>query len=354
VASIQLVLSAYLFSTAIAQLVIGPLSDRFGRRPILIGGLGVFALASLVCTLAPNVGILILGRIAQGAGGCAGMVLGRAIVRDRYERDQAASMLGYVSMAFAIAPMVGPALGGLFNDFLGWRSMFAFQVTLAIVSIVMIVLVVPETRRKLADHETKPRFTSSVAALVRIPAFWGYALTLAFGVAVFFTFLGGSPIIASELLGMSGTEYGLYFACAPIGYMTGNFFTGRFAARVGLTRMMISGTVVAVLGVALMGVLFALGHYHPLSLFVPMFFTGFANGLSFANGIAGAVSLRPQYAGTASGLAGSLQVTGGAIASVLIGVLMGVMHSVFTLIGTMMVFALLSLGAALWAHRTQP
>jgi len=354
VTTVQLVLSSYLFSTAVAQLAIGPLSDRFGRRPVLIGGLGVFALATLACMLAPNVGTLIAARVAQGAGGCAGMVLSRAVVRDRYERDRAASVLGYVTMAFAIAPMIGPALGGVFNDLLGWRSIFAFQLALAVLAAGLTFTMVPETRRLPGPDESRPRFTTAVATLIRIPAFWGYALTLAFGVSVFFTFLGGSPVIASELLGMTGTEYGLFFACTPIGFMFGNFLTGRYSNEVGLTRMMIIGTVVAIVGVLIIAALFALGVVHPLALFLPMFLSGMANGMTFANSIAGAVSLRPQYAGTASGLAGSMQVTGGAIASVLIGILMGAIHSIFTMLATMLVFAVLSFGAAVWAHVKQP
>ena len=157
-----------------------------------------------------------------------------------------------------------------------------------------------------------------------------------------------------DMLGMTGTEYGLFFACTPIGFMFGNFLTGRYSNEVGLTRMMIIGTVVAIVGVLIIAALFALGVVHPLALFLPMFLSGMANGMTFANSIAGAVSLRPQYAGTASGLAGSMQVTGGAIASVLIGILMGAIPSIFTMLATMLVFAVLSFGAAVWAHVKQP
>ncbi|CAN5273695.1 multidrug effflux MFS transporter [soil metagenome] len=351
VASVQMVLSAYLFATAIAQLVIGPLSDRFGRRPLMIAGLLIFSLASVVCALAPTVGWLIGGRILQGAGGCAGMVLSRAIVRDLYERDRAAAMLGYVTMGFAIAPMLSPTLGGILNDRLGWHSIFFAQAILGGVGLLAAIVIVPETRKLLIHKNGKrPGYLASIRTLARIPAFWSFTLCLGCGVAVFFSFLSGTPVIAAELLGVSGTEFGLYFTLAPGGFLLGNFLTARFSQRLGIARMMIAGTSIAVVAVLALGTAFALGLYHPLSLFIPMYFIGFANGLSFTNAFAGAVSLRPELAGSASGFAGSLQTIGGATASVVIGALLSINHSVFVLFGCMLVFALGSFGAAVWSR----
>jgi DHA1 family bicyclomycin/chloramphenicol resistance-like MFS transporter len=351
VASVQMVLSAYLFATAVAQLVIGPLSDRFGRRPLMIGGLLVFTLASVLCALAPTVGWLIGGRILQGAGGCAGMVLSRAIVRDLYERDRAAAMLGYVTMGFAIAPMLSPTLGGVLNDQLGWHSIFLAQAIIGGVGVLATIVIVPETRRLLVQKDGKrPGYLASIRTLARIPAFWSYTLCLGCGVAVFFSFLSGTPVIAAEILGITGTEFGLYFTFVPFGFLLGNFLTARFSLRLGIARMMIAGTGLAVAAVLALGTAFALGLYHPLSLFVPMYFIGFANGLSFTNAIAGTVSLRPELAGSASGLAGSLQTVGGAVASVAIGVLLNINHSVFVLFGGMLVFAVASFCSAVWAR----
>ena len=350
VASVQMVLSAYLFSTAIAQLLIGPLSDRFGRRPLLVGGLLIFCLASVLCTLAPTIETLIGGRVLQGAGGCAGMVLSRAIVRDLYDRDRARAMLGYVTMGFAIAPMVSPTLGGFLNDWVGWQAIFAVQAAIGIFGLAAVLFVVPETRKLLESSEAHPGYIASIRSLFRIPAFWAYTLCLACGVGVFFSFLGGTPVVAAEMLGMSGTEFGLYFTFVPGGFLLGNFLTARFSHRLGIAFMMVSGAGVTVAAVLGLGIAFGLGLYHPLSLFVPMYCIGFANGLSFTNAMAGAVSLRPHLAGSASGLAGALQTVGGAVASVIIGALLNINHSVFVLFGCMIVFALASLGAALWAR----
>jgi DHA1 family bicyclomycin/chloramphenicol resistance-like MFS transporter len=347
-ASVQLVLSVYLFSTAVAQFVLGPLSDRYGRRPVLIGGLILFVGASIVCTTAQSIGALIAGRILQGGGGCVGIVLGRAIVRDRYERDRAAAMIGYVTMGFAIAPMIGPVLGGVLNDQVGWRSIFGLLTALGLLLAALAFLFLPETRVAQPDAADRPGFLRSLATLSRLPAFWAYALTTAFGTAVFFAFLGGTPFVAIDMLGMTGTEYGLYFILVPGGFMLGNFLTGRFSQRLGILALVVAGSILTLIAVAAMLLAFVAGWYHPLSLFAPMYLIGFANGLTLANALAGAVSVRPDLAGAASGLAGSLQIGAGGVATVVIGALLAATHSVFPLIIAMMVLAAGGVAAALW------
>ncbi len=349
-ATIQLVLSAYLFATAASQLLLGPLSDRFGRRPVLLAGLAVFIVATLVCTTAESVGILIAARIAQGGGGCVGIVLGRAMIRDRYGRESAASMLGYVTMGFAMAPMVGPVIGGVLNDTFGWRSIFALQTGLGAAVAIVCVLFLPETNTLAGRAEVRPGWRHSFSTLGRIPAFWAYALTCAFGTSVFFAFLGGTPFVAVDMLGMTGTEYGLYFVLVPGGYLIGNFLTARYARRTGLYPMLLAGSLVTFIGVLGMAAAFLLGWYHPLALFIPMYAIGFANGLTLANALAGAVSVRPELAGAASGLAGSMQIGFGAIATVLIGALLAATHSVLPLTLCMAVLALAGIAAAQWTR----
>ncbi len=349
ITSVQLVLSAYLYATAVAQLVMGPLSDRIGRRPVLLGGLALYVAASVLCTVAPTIDLLIGGRILQGIGGCAGIVLSRAIVRDRYKRDEAASMLGYVTMGFAVAPMVGPAIGGLLNDFFGWRSIFAVLTGIGVVVLAATIFSLPETRRVDAENP-RPGLVRSFGTLARIPAFWAFALTLAFSTSVFFSFLGGTPFVAHDLLGMSGTEFGLYFVFVPGGFILGNFLTARYAPRLGIFTMIIAGATIALAACLGMGVVFALGWYHPLSLFGPMYCIGFANGLTLSNAIAGSVSVRSHLAGAASGLAGFLQVGSGATATVLIGLVLGETQSVFPLVAMMAFFAACALGTAIWSR----
>jgi len=349
-AAVQLVLSVYLFSTAVAQLVLGPLSDRFGRRPVLVIGLAIFIVASVICTTAQSIEMLIAGRILQGCGGCVGIVLGRAIIRDRYDRDQAAAMIGYVTMGFAIAPMLGPVIGGVMNDLFGWRSIFGFLTLSGALIVVVALLFLPETLRPETPGVVRPGFLKSLGILSRLPAFWAYALTCAAGTAVFFAFLGGTPFVAIDMLGMTGTEYGLYFVLVPGGFMLGNFLTGRFSRRFGIPAMVIAGSIAMFLAVVAMFFLFLAGWYHPLALFLPMYLIGFGNGLTLANALAGAVSVRPDLAGAASGFAGALQIGFGGIATVVIGALLSATHSVFPLILCMGALSLLGIAAAIWTR----
>lgn len=347
-ASVQLALSSYLFATAVAQLVLGPLSDRLGRRPVLLGGLAVFVVASAICTLAPNAAVLIAARVLQGIGGCVGIVLGRAIIRDRYDRDRAASMLGYVTMAFAVAPMVGPLIGGIMADHFGWRSTFGLLTGLGIIVAGVTWFALPETRHPSAPGADPVTFRQSFLTLIRIPAFWAYAFTCALGTSVFFAFLGGTPFIASELMGLTGTEYGLYFVLVSVGFMAGNFLTARFARRVGIHFMILAGSIVMLAAVIGMAIAFAFGADHPFALFAPMYGVGFANGLVLANAIAGAVSVRPELAGAASGLAGSLQIGFGAVTTVITSTLLGATHSPLALALAMVLLALAGVASARW------
>ena len=350
---VQLVLSAYLFSTAAAQLTLGTLSDRLGRRPVLIGGLLLFIVASAICTVAESIEMLIGARILQGGGGCVGIVLGRAVIRDRYDRDRAASMLGYVTMGFAMAPMVGPVIGGVLNDTIGWRSIFALQTALGVILAVISYLFLPETHDPARTTDDRPTLRHSFTTLARIPAFWAYALTCAFGTSVFFSFLGGTPFVAIDMLGMTGTEYGLYFILVPGGFLIGNFLTARYSQRVGLSFMVVAGSLVTLVAVVAIAAAFAAGWYHPLALFVPMYAIGFANGLTLANALAGAVSVRPDLAGAASGLAGSMQIGFGAIATVVIGALLAATHSVLPLTICMGLLAAGGVAAAVWTKRAR-
>ena len=351
--TIQLTLSLYLAAMALGQLIIGPLSDRFGRRPVLLTGLSVFVAGSLICYLAQDVRLLIFGRVVQAIGGCAGITLSRAIVRDLYDRERVASMIGYVTMGMAVAPMIAPTIGGVLETLYGWRASFVFLMVFGGLALSLALLRLSETNHNRGSAGSVEELLRSYMQLFRSRLFWGYTLTTSFVSAVFFSFLAGAPYVMIEIMGRSPAEYGFYFAMVPSGYVLGNFLTGRFAARIGPNRMIMAGMALTLASVTAMGAAFAMGLMHPVALFGPMFFIGVGNGLVLPSGIAGAVSVNPDVAGAAAGLSGSFQIGFGALVAPIVGAALET--SVWPLIGIMAVNALLaaaSLGLVMRPRRT--
>jgi DHA1 family bicyclomycin/chloramphenicol resistance-like MFS transporter len=353
--TIQLTLSLYLAAMAVGQLVFGPLSDRLGRRPVLLVGLVVFAAGSFICFSAQGIELLIAGRVVQALGGCTGIALSRAIVRDLYDRDRVASMIGYVTMGMAVAPMVAPTIGGLLEARSGWRASFAFLTAFGSLVLLFAVWRLPETNRARDPTASVPAQVRDYAGLLQSRRFWGYALTTAFVSAVFFAFLAGAPYVTIEVMGRSPTEYGFYFAFVPSGYLLGNLITGRFAAGWGPNRLIVAGVLLVSLSVAVVATAFAFGLVHPLALFAPMFLMGAGNGLVLPSGVAGAVSVKPELAGAAAGLSGSLQIGFGAMIAPVVGAALAA--SVWPLIGIMAAcsaLALVSFGLVATSRNSPP
>jgi MFS transporter, DHA1 family, multidrug resistance protein len=326
---------------ALGQLIIGPLSDRFGRRPVLLIGLLTFVAGSVLCLLAQSIGVLIFGRIVQAIGGCAGITLSRAIVRDLYGRNQVASMIAYVTMGMAVAPMIAPTIGGLLETFFGWRASFAFLIGFGGLALVFAYGRLRETNHNRASGEAARRLLQGYGSLFRSRQFWGYTLVTSFVSAMFFAFLAGAPYVMIELLGRSPAEYGFYFAMVPCGYILGNFATGRNAGTMGPNRMILAGTLLSLASIAAMAALIASGFLVPVALFGPMLFIGVANGLVLPSGIAGAVSVRPDLAGAASGLSGSFQIGFGALVAPIVGAALS--STVWPLIVIMTICSLLAI-----------
>lgn len=349
-ATAQLTLTAYLFATAVSQVVVGMLSDKYGRRPVLLGGILLYVLASLLCLGATSIWVVVFGRILQGFGAASGFALGRAIVRDLYDREKAASMLGYITMGFSIAPMVAPLIGGLISDNFGWRLVFVVMAAISLFLLVFVWFSLPETRKPLPEGEVRAGFFESFMILARLPAFWAYSLNLALSVGIFFTFLGGTPYVAITLFGMTGTEYGLYFAFVPVGFFIGNWFTAGLASRLGILRMIIAGNLLGVLAGITSLILLGAGWQNHFALFAPMYLVGLSNGLAMANGMAGAVSVRPNLAGAASGIAGSIQMGFGAISTIVVGYLLTLTESPMPVPIMMTTMAVLALVTGLWAR----
>ena len=344
-ALIQLSISAYLAVTAVLQIVIGPLSDRFGRRPILLGGFSIFVLATLGCMLATNIETLLTFRMLQAAV-ASGIVLSRAIVRDMVPIEKAASMIGYVTMGMSLMPMIGPAIGGVLNDAFGWQSSFFMLGASGLLVLFLIYADLGETNQhKSASFGAQFR---AYPDLIRARRFWGYTLTAGFASGAFFSFLGGAPFVSKEILGLSASEMGGYFGIVAFGYMVGNFFSGRYSQRVGINRMMVSGSVVATLGALISLALFELGVLHPLSLFGPMLLVGLGNGMTLPNANAGIVSVRPHLAGSASGLSGAITIGSGAALSALASTLPTVETGAMPLFVLMTIVSILAILASFY------
>jgi MFS transporter, DHA1 family, multidrug resistance protein len=345
----QLTLSLFLGGMAVAQLVIGPLADRFGRRPVLLSGLLLFVVASFVASFATTIGTLIIARVIQAFGAVAGLTIARTIVRDIYPREQAASMIGYVTMGMVVAPMIAPALGGVLDENFGWRSIFIACLLLGAGALLATFLILKETRPATLQAATVREVANRSVGLLGRKTFIAYGGTSALSSAMFFAFVGAAPYVVQEQLGLSKDVYGYWFASIALGYMVGNFFSGRFSERIGINRMIMTGNLLGLASGLLITALSLAGVFNPAAIFLPAVLMSIGNGLVLPNAIAGAVSVDPRAVGAASGLAGFLQAGIGGIASFIAGAISG--SSALNMALLMLVFSVLALLTARLAPR---
>ena len=340
----QLLVPVFLAATAFLQLLIGPLSDRFGRRPVLMVSLSIFIVSTIAATMTATIEALLVCRVFQ-AFASAGIVLSRAVVRDTVEHiDDAASRIGYVTMGMAMVPMVAPTIGGFLDEIQGWQATFWFAALFGIFGLVLVYFDLGETNKSPASNMMEQ--VRSYPQLFSSRRFWGYTLTAAFSSGCFFAFLGGGPFIATEFLHMSPSGYGIYLGLVALGYMFGYYLSGRFSRMVGTTKMMMSGCLIVVAGIAFSIVLFNTGYIHPLSLFLPAGIIGIGNGMTLPNATAGMVSIRPRLAGAASGLGGTLQLGGGALMALLAAAVLNADSGPNPLLYVMMLSAVLAVATA--------
>jgi MFS transporter, DHA1 family, multidrug resistance protein len=319
-ASVQLTVSLYLLGLAVAQLVFGPLSDRFGRRPVVLAGLALATVASTAAIFAASIATLIVARVAQSLGASTGQTIGRAIIRDLYDREHAASMIGLVTSVVVLMPMAAPLIGGILDTLFGWESIFVFSALLSLTVFVWAVLALPETHKFSAAPGGWDRFRADVVALAASPRFFGYALCAGLGSAPFFSFLGGAPHVVVTMLGHTSAEYGIWFFVPSLGFMAGNFAVSRLTMRFGIDALIWCGIALTIVGCLLnVFVYIAFPGWEMATIFLPQIIIGFGNGLLLPTSVAGAVSIRPQVAGTASGMTGFIQMAIGAAAAQLGG-----------------------------------
>ena len=308
-ATMQFSLSGYLAMTAVLQIFIGPVSDKIGRRPVVIGSMMIFVLASIGTYFATSITVFLVFRMLQAAV-ATGLVLSRAVVRDMVPQNQAASMIGYVTMGMALVPMVGPMIGGALDELFGWHATFLF---LTICGVGVLAISYFDQGETLTDggmsfHDQLRSYPELFAS----PRFWGYALCAAFASGAFFALLGGASFIAGTVFGLSPLWSGIALGAPAIGYAMGNFLSGLYSVRFGINRMAIVGTAIIIAGLGTSLALGLVGIQHPLIFFGFCSFLGLGNGIALPNVTAGLLSVRPHLAGTASGLGSSLMVGGGA------------------------------------------
>lgn len=318
-ALMQLSVSAYLAVTAVIQLAVGPISDRYGRRPVLLASTSVFVVATLACIFAPTVESFLFFRMIS-ASAAVGFVLSRAIVRDMVPQAEAASMIGYVTMGMSLVPMVAPVIGGGLEEAFGWKATFVFLAASGAGLLALLWADQGETHvhqgGSFADQARE------YPELLTSPRFWGYVFAAAFASGAFFAFLGGAPYVASEVYGLSAVWAGVAFGAPAIGYAAGNFLSGRYSVRLGINAMILYGSLVTVGGLGVSILITAAGYGSALVFFGFCTFVGIGNGLAMPNATAGLLSVRPHLAGSASGLGSAIMIGGGAGLSVFAGVVL--------------------------------
>ena len=315
----QLSVALYLALSAVLQIIIGPISDRYGRRNVILVSLTLFLLATVGTLLAPNATVFLIFRMAQAVV-AAGMVLSRAVVRDMVSDDQAASMIGYVTMGMSLVPMIGPVIGGVLDEAFGWQANFGLLLGLGVVVLALAWADLGETATlKRISFGAQMR---SYPGLLTSRRFWGYCGSAAFASGCFYAYLGGAPYVGNQVFGLSSTQIGALFAITAVGYAAGNFLAGRFSMRLGMNKMVLIGTVVTTVGLALLAVVTALGLSGPVMFFGLTITMGLGNGIALPSANAGILSVRPELAGTAAGLGGAIMIGGGAGLAALAGALL--------------------------------
>ncbi len=347
---VSLSIGGYLAITAVLQLILGPMSDRYGRRPVLMVGLVLFTLASVGCALAQSIEVFLGFRLLQGAI-ISGMALSRAVIRDMMSDQEAAARMGYINMAVAIAPMIGPTFGGILDEFFGWRANFT---AFAIMGAALLVLAWQDLgETNLSPSRTFREQMANYPELFRSRRFWGYSICLAFSVSGFYTFTAGASFVADRIFGLSPSVLGLCMGSITLGFFITSYIAGRLGPKYHLTTLMLAGRILTTTGLMLGFMVLVFGFVDPIVFFASTIFVGLGNGLTLPSANVGAMSVRPELAGSASGLSGALTVGAGAIVTSLTGWLLTEDNGAWALVAILLVTALIGLTAAVLTRRLE-
>lgn len=307
-AMVNLTVSVPLFVMAFASLFYGSLSDRFGRRPVLLSSIGLFVFGSACAALADSMWLLIAGRILQAAGGGGGLGLARAIARDVFGADKLVKVISYLTMAYALGPMISTPAGGALVDFAGWRAVLVAAAAFGGVLGVICWYVMFETHTKRAAAGVRFAPLNDYARLFGDLKFTAYVMQSGFSTGVFFTMAAATSFLMIDYLGRPAAEFGLYFMCFPAGFLTGSLLSSRLAGRVAPETMVLSGSLLMTSGALVQaGFLFA-GYVSPLTIFLPGYFAIMAQGISLPSAQSGAINAAGELAGTAAGIGVFIQL----------------------------------------------
>jgi MFS transporter, DHA1 family, multidrug resistance protein len=319
---VQLTLSLFVLGYAGGQLVYGPLSDRFGRRPLLLVGLVLYAAAGFACALAPNIAVLVTARFVQGFGACVGPVLGRATVRDHYGGARAAQMLSYITFVFALAPMIAPFIGSFLLAHFGWPAIYLTLAGFGLTLTLVIWLGFAESLQSRDPHAAHPtRIVANIGHFFGNRICAGYAIVNGFVFAGLFAFISGSPFVFIDGYHVSPNSFGFYFALSAIGLMMGAFANGRLLRRHSGEAVLRLGLVVIVAAGVLLCILAWTRWGGPILLMVPIVAYVFAQGIVLPNSIAAAMEPLGRMAGMGASLLGAVQMAGGSISGYVVNAL---------------------------------
>lgn len=339
--------AGYLAITAFLQIIIGPLSDRYGRRIILLFSVIIFCFSTIGCIYSSNIWWFLFFRILQGAM-ISGAALSRAIVRDIMDSKNAVKVLSIIAMAMAIVPMIAPLIGGFLDELYGWRTNFWVYLIMGVSLLVLIWLDLGETNTQKSD--TFHKQFSTYPKLFKSGKFWGYSICMSSSVACFYGFLSGAPLVATKVLNLPPTELGLLIGTTSLGFFIGSFFSTKFSKYFGLTQMILVGRVIAVFGISLGLILVLKGYISTFTIFGSMVFIGLGNGFSLPSSHVGIMNVRSDLAGSASGLSGAMAVAFGAIVATLMGVMLTEENGAYSFLFILLITKLISLIAAYYVH----
>jgi DHA1 family bicyclomycin/chloramphenicol resistance-like MFS transporter len=316
----QLTFSIALFGMAFSTLFYGSLSDRYGRRPVLLSGLALFLFGSVVSLMAETVNALVLGRLVQAIGAGCALTLVRAIARDAYRAEQLVKAIAYLTMFGTLGPMVSPFIGGVLTDTLGWRSVFGFSLLAGGAITLTAYLAMYETHPAARRSRSSESIAQSYAALFRRLRFNAFVLQSGFNTGAFMVMASAAASLMTELLHRPATEFGAYFLLFPIGFFTGNFISTRIGNRFSTETMVFAGSLLALAAVSGQAAALSLGLVTPLAFFLPGTFITMAQGIAMPYAQVGAMAEVPRFVGTAAGIGVFMQNFGAAMFSQLYGI----------------------------------